>query len=524
MIPRLVVACVLLILLLLALPARPDPPAAETSTFDFVLDTPTKPILLRLHLEIDGQPLLEAHKAAQKEHLEALFRFLDRSGSGFLNEAQARGAPLPQVKLPDVGSEDVYIAYNFKALDADGDGKVSLTELASYYSDFEGGPFEVRVQTGPAGNERLNAALFALLDTDKDGRLSRQEIARAAEVLAKLDADDDERLTPAEIAPELAPRDPLVEGSSPVQTLPVSVPSPISNDPRRLREFAGRAPDLEVRIRLGAAKPRAGAVEVLRPAGKSDGSLRKGDSELSLSLPGTRIELRCDRSWLSPRSLDKLRRDYLREFHSADLDGDGFINRAEAQRRPFIRDLFDALDRNRDGRISERELLDHVDQVLLLQAKAMARQVTLLVSHRGQGIWDLLDRNRDGVLGLREIRAAPAVLASLDRNGDGFVDREEVPAGFLLQVGPGQTTFSRLSGEEVVTVGPAGQLIWSSGAQGGGPLWFRKMDRNGDGDVSRREFLGTPEEFKKLDLDGDGLISREEAEKAELLPGQKKKP
>ena len=50
------------------------------------------------------------------------------------------------------------------------------------------------------------------------------------------------------------------------------------------------------------------------------------------------------------------------------------------------------------------------------------------------------------------------------------------------------------------------------------------MDRNGDGDVSRREFLGTPEEFKKLDLDGDGLISREEAEKAELLPGQKKKP
>src|SRR5262249_62218353 len=29
-----------------------------------------------------------------------------------------------------------------------------------------------------------------------------------------------------------------------------------------------------------------------------------------------------------------------------------------------------------------------------------------------------------------------------------------------------------------------------------GPLWFRKMDRNGDGDVSEREFLGTPEEFK----------------------------
>src|SRR5262249_23611741 len=48
-----------------------------------------------------------------------------------------------------------------------------------------------------------------------------------------------------------------------------------------------------------------------------------------------------------------------------------------------------------------------------------------------------------------------------------------------------------------------------------GPLWFRKMDRNGDGDVSQREFTGSPEQFKKLDLDGDALISVDEAEKAE---------
>jgi hypothetical protein len=50
-----------------------------------------------------------------------------------------------------------------------------------------------------------------------------------------------------------------------------------------------------------------------------------------------------------------------------------------------------------------------------------------------------------------------------------------------------------------------------------GPLWFRKMDRNGDGDVSRREFLGTAEQFRKIDADGDGLISLEEAEKADAL-------
>jgi hypothetical protein len=41
------------------------------------------------------------------------------------------------------------------------------------------------------------------------------------------------------------------------------------------------------------------------------------------------------------------------------------------------------------------------------------------------------------------------------------------------------------------------------------------MDRNGDGDVSPREFLGTQEDFRRIDEDGDGLIDAREAQKAD---------
>ena len=47
--------------------------------------------------------------------------------------------------------------------------------------------------------------------------------------------------------------------------------------------------------------------------------------------------------------------------------------------------------------------------------------------------------------------------------------------------------------------------------RGRAPVWFKKMDRNGDGDVSAREFNGPPSLFQRMDPDGDGLISPEEA-------------
>src|SRR5262249_39045149 len=65
----------------------------------------------------------------------------------------------------------------------------------------------------------------------------------------------------------------------------------------------------------------------------------------------------------------------------------------------------------------------------------------------------------------------------------------------------------------VAFTGPRPGMAARRGVAKRGPLWFQKMDRNGDGDVSRKEFLGSDERFKEIDADGDGLISAEEAER-----------
>lgn len=143
-----------------------------------------------------------------------------------------------------------------------------------------------------------------------------------------------------------------------------------------------------------------------------------------------------------------------------------------------------------------------------MDREAQRNQLRVFVHNRGDALMAFLDADHDGRLGEREIAHAPRRLQSLDKNADNRLTAGEVAGRMTVDVVRG----SLPAGEARYHL-PLPPHVYSDLRP---PDWFTSGDFNGDGDISRREFIGTREQFGQLDLNEDGFVSAKEAAVVEV--------
>jgi hypothetical protein len=141
--------------------------------------------------------------------------------------------------------------------------------------------------------------------------------------------------------------------------------------------------------------------------------------------------------------------------------------------------------------------------------EAAGSQVAVGAVVDGDPLLRSIDRDQDGRLTNRERQALADHVRGLDRDGDSQASAGEIPIPIRLAVTLGPQVHQLLAKQTL-----AARMDKPTAAPAA-PDWFASMDKNNDGDLTRNEFLGTPEQFQRFDADGDGQMSVAEALKAE---------
>jgi Ca2+-binding EF-hand superfamily protein len=526
-------------------------------SYDLVFLGDAGPVLIRLHIRIDGKPL----RQAWDDFLDGLFRYLDRDGNGVLSQEELQRVPQPQFLLSLLGgnlSDRPSPASRFMpepqlSLVPD---QVTRAGLASYYRLSGIEPFTAYIQDKTKQAEMLTDVLFKTLDLNRDGKLSKNELLAAASSLCVLDVNDDELISVQEILPNADGN----QGSQPMQReafKPLSKStafillsqddSPthlaailldrydkdqnqklsrteMSLEPRifdqldlnhdgeldsdELARFLDRQPiAIELSVPFCASDGQ-GSVDVydrLHAAVTGSPVRRTENRPLVIRLPGVRIDLQAGSGLRTDSS--SVRQSLLSAFETADVDKRGYLDNRQIQGNPFLASLFPGTEG--EGKVSREEFAALVD----LLDKAGASSAVLTITDQGRGLFDLLNTHQDGRLRQRELKLAWARLAPWDRDGDSQIARAEIPQQFHLHLSqsPSADAMQLASGATLAITSPERKPA----ERVRGPLWFQKMDRNGDGEVSLREWLGSKEDFQRMDTNGDGFISPEEAERAD---------
>jgi Ca2+-binding EF-hand superfamily protein len=164
---------------------------------------------------------------------------------------------------------------------------------------------------------------------------------------------------------------------------------------------------------------------------------------------------------------------------------------------------FKTVDVNSDNKVD----LDEITKYLGVKTVAPMNQVQLSVTDESRSLFDVLDTREDRRLSPRELIAAASMLEKIDGNKDGRVTFSELTTRIAVTAKVKSPAPER---NMMMMRMPANRPGPATVARDSGPDWFQRMDRNYDGDVSWKEFLGPRTAFDRYDKDKDGLLSADE--------------
>ncbi|QDU38070.1 EF hand [Maioricimonas rarisocia] len=343
----------------------------------------------------------------------------------------------------------------------------TLQEVRWILTNWVDGPELLMLNDGFQRFRANQRPVYLVLDRDRDGALSAEEIAEAKESMRECDLNRDDVIEYEEIGRVAAdPRNQAAMSSGPGAIL-FQVPDAQSAQ-RVYRRMVEQYRD----------PTRTSASTVPRFDENADGQF--DDDELAAlheAEPDLRITV---------------------AFDSRDPEQSSLQLTAVSQQFAEVA---------KSGRADASSLLLTVNgsplEIAAVQSPS-PDQVSIGAIVDGYPLLSQIDPTPDGRLTIRDRRQLVERLNDLDTNADGQITADEMRSTTRICFGRGPIVDNVLASLRNARTDVPSTVVT-------GPEWFVRMDRNRDGDVTRSEFPGNDEQFAALDADGDKLVSAAEA-------------